>query len=145
VAAERLTLLPVGAAVQFVRISAVGFSLFFLAGCGGDRFENRVEVSGQVRQGNTPLAAGSIVFIPESGSGGPGAEGKIVDGQYRIEQSVGPVPGPHRVVIAPQRAAVNLMPTGKTRPPKGPGPWQFEVEIPAGETFVKDFELRSRK
>ncbi|MBI3463255.1 MAG: hypothetical protein HY000_09375, partial [Planctomycetes bacterium] len=96
----------------------------------------------QVRQGGKPLAAGTIVFTPKSGSSGPGAEAQIVDGQYRIDQGVGPTPGPHHVVIATERSTPDMFAKTKPKPAKGQGPWGLEVDVPAGETFTKDFEVR---
>jgi len=138
--------------VHLARGVLIGLALMCLAGCGGDRFTNRVEVSGQVKHAGQPLAAGTIVFTPKSGSTGPGAEAQIVNGQYKIEKTSGPTPGPYRVLIATQHAAGNLMPKaspkgkGKTKakinPPSGPGPWRLEVEVPEGETFTKDFEVK---
>ena len=42
---------------------------------------------------------GSITFTPAEGSHGPAATAKLVQGEYRFDESNGPTAGPHRVIV----------------------------------------------
>jgi hypothetical protein len=78
-----------------------------LAGCGGDEIR-RVEVSGSVTLDGKPLDDAAILFVPIEG--GPTAGTEFTGGQYRIEQSGGPSPGPYRVEITAFRNTGEMIP-----------------------------------
>jgi hypothetical protein len=73
-----------------------------IAGC-GDAGPERAEVLGKVTFEGTPVASGSIAFIPAPGTTGPSVGGAINDGAYRIARSQGPVLGSYRVEIRATR------------------------------------------
>ena len=68
-----------------------------LFGCGGP--DNRAEVSGTVRLNGTPLATGSISFVPTEGTEGPSSGGEITNGKYRVFRAKGVAVGKNRVSI----------------------------------------------
>jgi hypothetical protein len=70
-----------------------------LSGCGRGGPE-RTAVSGAVLFDGTPMAAGTIRFVPDTK--GPAAVGAITNGFYDIPRDQGPVAGPHRVEIEGQ-------------------------------------------
>jgi hypothetical protein len=74
-----------------------------LCGCGRGGPE-RTAVSGAVLFDGTPMAAGTIRFVPDADTGtqGPAAVGAITSGFYEIPRDQGPVAGRHRVEIEGQ-------------------------------------------
>ncbi len=104
------------------RVTAGTAALLLLTalGCGPDQ-PALAPVRGKVYYRGTPLAAGTIVFIPDErrGTEGPLARGDIQpDGSYtlRTDNAPGAVPGWHRVTIL----AVQVPPGAAGGPPAAP-------------------------
>jgi hypothetical protein len=72
-----------------------------LGGCSHPRDDlPREAVSGKVSFEGEPIARGAILFKPSGGSAQAiEAGGLIRDGEYRIDDDEGPVPGTYRVMI----------------------------------------------
>jgi len=69
-------------------------------GCGSDQIgPPRAETSGTVVFDGQPLQVGTIRFVPTEGTEGPKVSAQIVDGQFHVAESSGPVVGSHRVEI----------------------------------------------
>jgi hypothetical protein len=79
--------------------------LLTVFGCGGP--DNRAEISGTVRLNGTPLATGSISFVPTEGTTGPSSGGLITDGKYHVPRAKGVAVGKNRVSI------LSVMKTGR--------------------------------
>lgn len=74
----------------------------FLCGCGGERGgPTRYPVSGSVRYGDEPLAAGTVQFIPDGSKGnqGPGTSAAVSGGRYATAPGQGTIGGPHLVRV----------------------------------------------
>ena len=95
------------------------------AGCGSSG-PPRYQISGKVTYGGQPVAAGSVMLVPDTSQGntGPAASVAIKDGQYDSNrEGVGHVGGPHVVKITGL--------DGKTSP-----------EFPMGMLLFPEFELK---
>jgi hypothetical protein len=68
------------------------------AGC-GESGPPRAPIAGRVTIGGAPLAAGRILFLPQAPTEGPAASAMVVDGEYNLTESDGPVVGSHRVEV----------------------------------------------
>lgn len=84
-----------GKASATVMLTAI--LLVALAGCGGPRGPERVEVSGKVQFDRQPLASGTITFVPQTA--GTAASGPIANGQFHLSREQGPSAGKCRVEI----------------------------------------------
>jgi hypothetical protein len=78
---------------------AVVAMLLFCCGCGQSDGPVRVAVAGRVTLDGTPIAEGTINFLPTSGTKGPTAGAPITDGLYSIAAAKGPCVGRYRVEI----------------------------------------------
>lgn len=123
------------------------------SGCGTDR--RRTAISGTVKLDGTPIAEGSIQFIPSDPAAGPTAGAPIKNGAYSIAGEQGPVIGSNKVEIRSNRK------TGKKVPDAAqPGSMREALEeaIPAAynskTTLVVDikpgvnienFDLKTKK
>jgi hypothetical protein len=87
--------------------------VFALCGCGSDDI-GRVEVSGKVTIGDSPVKAGRVNFIPEGETKGPASGGQIDAGFFLISQDRGPVPGKYLVRV---QVDSNSQKQNETRPP----------------------------
>jgi len=69
-------------------------------GC-GSREDNlpRQPIAGTVTFDGAPLKAGTIQFYPATEKEGIAAGGFVVDGQFKVAQKEGPVPGKYSVMI----------------------------------------------
>ena len=65
--------------------------LLAISGCGND--SRRQQLEGTVKLDGEPLAEGSIMFIPQSGTSGPSAGGPIKEGRFSIESERGTFAG----------------------------------------------------
>ena len=72
-----------------------------LVGCSEP--SDRRALEGTVTLDGQPLAAGGINFFPLSGTHGPTAGGKIVEGRFYVAPEGGTMPGTFRVVITASR------------------------------------------
>lgn len=78
------------------------------AGCGA-KGPPRAAVKGRVTLDGQPLATGAIHFVPVGQTKGPLAAAAIVNGEYSLPRSQGPVVGRVRVEIySPTESAVPL-------------------------------------
>jgi hypothetical protein len=69
-------------------------------GCSSDEDKlPRRPIAGTVTFDGKPLKAGTIQFYPSSVKEGIAAGGFVVDGQFRVAQKEGPVPGKYSVMI----------------------------------------------
>jgi hypothetical protein len=73
--------------------------LFVCQGCSGDDPLDRQAISGTIRIGGQPLAAGAILFDPISDQAGTAVGATIRDGGFSIVRKDGPVPGAYKVRI----------------------------------------------
>ncbi len=118
----------------------VGAVLVAVAGCGGGA-DPPESVTGRVLYRGTPLAGGTIVFVPDPDRGGDGpiAGGEIrSDGRYslRADGSTGVCPGWYRVSFAA---------TSKTSlPPRYSDPTRSgqACEVKAGKANEINFDLQ---
>jgi hypothetical protein len=67
-----------------------------MAGC-GDSGIPRQAVHGRIA--GAEGRSGLISFVPRENTPGPAARATLVDGEYRFDQSDGPVPGDYNVII----------------------------------------------
>ncbi|WP_435009193.1 hypothetical protein P12x_000443 [Tundrisphaera lichenicola] len=132
--------------------------LFFsLSGCDAPTDDlPRQSVSGSVTLDGKPLASGSITFDPVGpGNANPVAGGApISNGSYSLGAANGLTPGNYLVSIisggddAPSAAEAPGMPPRKAK--KDPIPAKYntkstlKVEVKAGDSSSKDFELDSK-
>ena len=79
----------------------LGICLTVLAGCG--QTSDRCMLEGTVTVDGQPLAEGNIRFLPQPGTGGPSAGGKIMDGRFSIARLDGTFAGEFRVEITASR------------------------------------------
>jgi hypothetical protein len=84
-----------------VRLVSLGACLLIWTGC--SRSADRQSLEGTVTLDGAPLANGSIVFLPQSGTKSPTAGGKIADGRFTIAPSGGAASGTFRVEITALR------------------------------------------
>jgi hypothetical protein len=74
-------------------------TLFVWPGCSGDDPLNRQAISGTIRLGGQPLAAGAVLLDPISERTGTAVGATIHDGGFAIARKDGPVPGSYKVRI----------------------------------------------
>ncbi len=123
-------------------------ALFIAAviGC-GDAGPRRVAVEGKVLRKGSPLANGTVSFVPAKGTDGPAANAEVADGLYRFTSKDGPFKGQHEVVITPiaqsKESIMNNPDAARTAKAErgSSGPWRFTVDVPDQTTFKRDFEL----
>lgn len=103
-----------------------------LAGCGGGGDElPREEIIGSVALDGTPLASGTITFMPEDpGSTGTQAGAAIAGGAFKVRREEGPVPGTYRVSISSTEEVAPKAGKGPALPGDGDAPLIRE-RIPA--------------
>ena len=68
----------------------------FMAGCGESGMP-RQAVHGRIS--GAEGRSGLVSFVPRENTQGPAARATLVDGEYRFDQSDGPVPGDYTVII----------------------------------------------
>jgi hypothetical protein len=117
-------------------------------GCGDDG-PRRVAVEGKVMREGSPLANGTVSFVPAKGTDGPAANADIVEGTYRFSSKDGPAKGRHEVVITPigqSKESIMNNPKAAAKVAKAErgssGPWRFTVDIPDQASFKHDFDLQ---
>jgi hypothetical protein len=115
-------------------------------GCGGDNLR-RVAVKGTVTSNGQPKNGVAITFLPAVGLEAPSAGAQVVDGKYELSSEVGPIAGPHKVLIESmgerarqleQFSQNNLQSDKET----GPATWEFKIVIPDQPTFEYNFDLK---
>lgn len=72
--------------------------LVVATGCGGSELK-RQRAWGVVQLDQTPLAAGTIRFVPSGDTRGPATVAPVKDGFFELPADVGPLVGNHRVEI----------------------------------------------
>ena len=121
--------------MSFRCLTLFGCSLvvFFSAGgCGGDDVE-RVAISGTVTVSGSPVAAGTLNFVPVEK--GPACGCAVKDGKYEFSQERGPSPGEYKVRLT--LPITKMMPNPadgedeEKSPP--PSPEQVQVTVSADE------------
>lgn len=112
-----------------------------LSGCGGDNGPKRGAIRGTVSFDGELIDQGSILFLPTGGTKGPSSGAGIINGQFSIPESKGPVVGLHRVEVHwPRR-------TGKRVEVASPAPQgTFMDEISEGipSAFNTESKLQQR-
>lgn len=81
-----------------ILVAAIGFA----AGCGPSG-PQRAAVHGRVTIADQPLASGQILFVPVAPNSGPAVSAAIVNGEYKIDESEGPIIGKNRVEVRGER------------------------------------------
>lgn len=76
--------------------------LLSLTGC-GEQASDRQSLKGTVTLDGTPLVEGSILFVPQQGTKGPTAGGKISEGRFSVSPEGGTFSGTFRVEITAVR------------------------------------------
>jgi hypothetical protein len=113
--------------------------ILFLTGCGADG-PSRYEVTGTVRYGGQPVAAGRVIFEPDASQGnkGPAGYAEIHQGQYTTADTRGTVGGPHsvRVICLSGESDNSEMPDGRMLCPE----YRQQADIPA-ESSVLDLDV----
>jgi hypothetical protein len=118
------------------------------AGCGSK--SSLARVRGKVLLDDKPLAAGSIVTIPESGRG---AHGAIADGEFELGtfgNNDGALPGVHKVAVVAYESAAGQgaeSGTGKLLVPQhytSPESSGLTIEVKAGEVNEPTLKLTSQ-
>jgi hypothetical protein len=89
-------------------------TLLLCCGCGQSNGPLRVAVAGRATLDGTPIAEGTINFLPAGGTKGPTAGTLITDGRYSIAAAKGPCVGRYRVEIRGSHQ------TGRQVPAPGP-------------------------
>ena len=131
-------------------------ALCAVAGCGGDDDGlDRRAAAGTVTVDGAPLAAGTVVFVPEAGTPGPRTSAAVTGGAFALPASAGPAVGRHRVEIAAadptapaaddESAAARLAAAPPRRPPPPPDDAGLTAEVAADGPNEFRFELRSRR
>ncbi len=120
-----------------------------MVGCGSGNQIEKVVVSGKVtRDGGVPMVKGRITLFPMEGTRGPVSGAEIRLGEYRIDSKGGVPVGKHRVqfhefavdpnrdpTLPPPLVENNILPLRFNEASK------LELDVPAGEPIVKDFDL----
>jgi hypothetical protein len=117
-------------------------------GCGRSDGLTRVEVTGNVRLGGSPITRGQIRFIPHVDTAGPVTIEEIQNGEYSCQRAGGVPIGQHRVEILAWDPSVPF-PTGPGQlTPKQLAPKKYNVDSELVVTLedssnpvVKDFDL----
>ena len=104
-------------------VSVVLFVCFVSAGCGSSALFDRAGVSGTVTFDGEPIKEGRITFTPQEGESSGAAAALIEDGEYSIDDSVGPKVGKQKVTINASRK------TGQTVPAAMPAPEGTMIEV----------------
>ena len=101
-----------------IRVALVcGFILTLATiGCGGSEDDlGRVAVSGTVSVDGSPLATGTLSFVPKGD--GPACGAGVVDGVFEITHDKGPIPGEYDVRLTIQLAKLIRKPAESTTAP----------------------------
>ncbi len=122
--------------MKWIWLRAAGVLAFgccvVVCGCNHD---GRQPLEGTVALDNQPLPAGDITFFPLSGTPGPTAGGKIIDGHFSIPAEGGTMAGTFRVHITAQRKTGKQVfdPTAQMMDPNAKNGMidQYEQYIPA--------------
>jgi hypothetical protein len=109
-------------------------------------------VSGSVTLDQQPVDNAIIVMVPQGTGEAVAAE--LVDGQFALDQSVGPTPGQYEVRINPRPAELGLAESGPAGAGGGPAleipavyqrPGKLSATIKDGENEPLVFQLSSRE
>jgi hypothetical protein len=82
-------------------LTALGLCLAMIGGC--SRSTGRQAIEGTVTLDGTPLAEGSIVFLPQPGTKSPTCGGTVLQGHFSIAPAGGAACGTFRVEITAVR------------------------------------------
>jgi hypothetical protein len=70
-----------------------------LPGCGQRNSPARLPIYGTVTLAGGEKPNGSISFVPDDGNSGPAAMTALAEGRYQFNETNGPTPGPHKVIV----------------------------------------------
>ena len=133
-------------------IGIVG-GLLLAGGCGDSL--NRVEISGKVTLDGTSVDSGLVTFIPKNMDNAVTVGAKVVDGQYRLKKSEGPVVGTYSVKVSSVQNTGKIVEdqqiegyTYEEYAEMIPKPYStmqspLTAEVTAGKNVV-DFEIKSK-
>jgi len=119
----------------------------FLVGCGRANSLSHLPVSGTVSVSSGEKLNGSITYIPVEGRSGPAATTAVVDGKYRFDETNGPTPGEHRVIvkrIVSKRTTLESRGTPKTDSNSTSAvknEWSFNCDLETRGSSQRDFNL----
>ncbi len=117
-------------------------------GCGSSSGEPLASVAGKVTQNGQPLSGAIVMFVPESGSGGPSGGETDANGDFQLKYSTGETGatiGKHRVVITIPGTEAPAPMGGETKPVKTEPSREFfkEAEVVDGENALT-FEIAEK-
>jgi len=120
-----------------------------VAGCGPGNQIEKVVVSGKVtRDGGVPMVKGRITLFPLKGTKGPVSGAEIRMGEYKIDSKGGVPVGRHVVQFHEFDVDPNRDPTlppplveNNILPLKFNEQSTLELDVPAGDPIVRDFDL----
>ncbi len=124
----------------WVAVALAWLLLGIQGGCGSNG-PTRYSLSGKVTYGGQPVAAGTMLFEPDTSQGnrGPGTFVEFTEGRYETRRGKGTVGGPH---------IVRIVGYSGTPDPSGEAPqglpvfseYIAHVDLPR-ETAIQDFEI----
>jgi len=116
-------------------------------GC-GESGPRRVAIHGTVEQGGSPVASGIVSLLPAEGHSGPAVTAPIEDGRYALDESTGPTPGPHKLVVLLESGGKSAFLGNKSPGPRpasgGAGRFEFRVDVPDRGPFEHNVSLDSQ-
>jgi len=122
-----------------------GLLVLLLVGCSGGDGPDRVPLSGEVTRAGSPVARGTVSFLPAEGHSGPAATTGIAEGRYQFSKTDGPVAGPHQVIVSLALDDKTSPPQAAGRSPSSATPpksrWELPVTVPATKPFEYNVTL----
>jgi len=94
------------------------------------------------------VARGILSLMPADGRRGPAVTAAIEDGRYALDESTGPCPGPHKLVVLLEtdkkaRLLRKASPRATESPPQA-GRFEFRIEVPDRGRFEHNVSLDQR-
>ena len=116
----------------------------FSGGC-GETGPRRVPIYGMVQQAGSPVPGGILSLLPAEGHHGPAVTAAIENGRYELDETNGPVAGPHKLVVvleAGDKMGFLREKSTPSRPsPGSAGRFEFHVEVPEEGPFEHNVTL----
>lgn len=117
-------------------------------GCGGSSGEPLGAVTGKITENGQPLSGALVMFVPESGSGGPSSGETDASGDFQLKYNTGEegaTIGSHRVVITIPGTEPPAPMGGETKPVKSEPSREFfkEAEVVDGDNTLT-FEIAEK-
>ena len=113
---------------------------FVIAGCGGSDGPKRVPLQGIVTCADIEgHLRGTIALLPTAGTKGPAANGLVLNGLYRFDETTGPVAGEHRVIVDVQPPRAKM--ADRSQEDSLQWKFEFQINVPSEPPYVADFQL----